>query len=186
MITGIYKLTFGNGSTYIGKSIDIERRWKEHSEKMLCGTAAKNIQNVFNKYGLPNITVLTECHSDHIDLMETYYINQFRPDLNGAKSVYVTGADLQTFCDHMYMLKYSTGTHLRTIIKYSEKDLSKQEELDELKKFLDKERMESSMYDELVAAKEEAEKLREEVEEISYTVAKMETASWWQRLFKTW
>jgi len=34
MISGIYKITNKvNGKVYIGQSVDIERRWKEHRQR---------------------------------------------------------------------------------------------------------------------------------------------------------
>lgn len=77
MTSGIYKLTFSNGSFYIGKSVDVERRWKEHFDKFAKGTAAKNMQYAFDMYGYPNRELLIEVHPDHIDLLEGWAIKLF-------------------------------------------------------------------------------------------------------------
>ena len=87
MTSGIYKLTFRNGDTYIGKSNNIERRWSEHWDKMKRGKAAANMQAAFRRSGEPMGEIMCKCHEDHISLMETYYIRQLRPNLNAAATV---------------------------------------------------------------------------------------------------
>ncbi len=83
MTSGIYKLTFTSGNTYIGKSINIENRWKQHFDKMNKQTAASLMQTEFNAYGYPECDIVFECHDDHIDLVEACFINRVRPKLNG-------------------------------------------------------------------------------------------------------
>lgn len=77
MTSGIYKLTFKDGSIYIGKSSNIDKRWSQHSKAMLKGTHTKKIQEAFAKFGDPKFEVIFECHPDHIDIMEGYFINIF-------------------------------------------------------------------------------------------------------------
>lgn len=50
---GIYKITTKhNNKYYIGSSIDIYKRWKDHMHKLSCNKHANNLlQNVYNKYG---------------------------------------------------------------------------------------------------------------------------------------
>ena len=82
MTSGVYQLTFPGGATYIGKSINIEERWKQHTNKMYKGTAAKNMQAAFNTYGAPMGRILRECHEDHIDVVESCFISRNQPTLN--------------------------------------------------------------------------------------------------------
>ncbi|MFI3219384.1 MAG: GIY-YIG nuclease family protein [Methylococcales bacterium] len=82
MTSGVYQLTFSSGDTYIGKSINIEERWKQHTNKMYKGTAAKNMQAAFNAYGAPMGRILRECHEDHIDVVESCFISRNKPTLN--------------------------------------------------------------------------------------------------------
>lgn len=82
MTTGIYQLTFANGDNYIGKSVDIENRWKQHADKMQKGTAAKPMQDAYRKYGFPNSEILCTCHENHLDIAEAAYINRNKPSLN--------------------------------------------------------------------------------------------------------
>lgn len=77
MISGIYKLTFKDGSFYIGKSSNIDKRWAQHSKAMLKGTHAKKIQEAYYNNGMPKFEIIFECHQDHIDILEGYYINYF-------------------------------------------------------------------------------------------------------------
>jgi len=83
MTSGIYKLTFSNGSFYIGKSINIEERWIQHMNKFCKHSAARLMQQAFDAYGPPRGTIVFECHPDHIDLVEASFINRLKPDLNG-------------------------------------------------------------------------------------------------------
>lgn len=82
-VVGIYKMTNKiNGKIYIGQSIDIEKRIKEHFWK---ATNTKDvsynsaIHQAIRKYGQENFTweVLEECDIDVIDKKETEYIQQY-------------------------------------------------------------------------------------------------------------
>lgn len=102
MTSGVYQLTFSSGDTYIGKSINIEERWKQHYNKFTKGTAAKNMQAAYNRYGAPNGHILVKCHEDHIDVVEACYINRNKPTLNSdrPKDPFpdLTGEQ----CDHLF------------------------------------------------------------------------------------
>lgn len=82
MTSGVYQLTFASGDTYIGKSINIEERWKQHMNKFYKGTAAKPMQAAFNRCGDPTGQILVECHEDHIDVVEACLISRCIPTLN--------------------------------------------------------------------------------------------------------
>lgn len=82
MISGIYKITFPSGKRYIGKSIDVDTRWKQHTDKLRKGDAAKNMQEQWNTYREFIGEVIFECHPDHIDIMESYFIARLNPELN--------------------------------------------------------------------------------------------------------
>lgn len=83
MPSGIYKLTFTDGSFYIGKSISISNRWKQHFDKFIKGKAASNMQRAFDTHGAPNGEILFKCHKDHIDIAEELFVNRLNPPLNG-------------------------------------------------------------------------------------------------------
>jgi len=63
---GIYRLTDAAGRSYIGSSINIERRWRQHA-------------HVFDPTA--NV-VLFRCSEDVLHAMEQRFINLLRPDLN--------------------------------------------------------------------------------------------------------
>ena len=85
MTCGIYKLTFSSGRSYIGKSIDIENRWKQHFDKLRKGTAARPMQEEFSRCGYPDTGILYICHEDHIDIIEETLIYRLNPELNTTK-----------------------------------------------------------------------------------------------------
>lgn len=95
---GVYRLVFKDGSTYIGQSVDIEKRWEEHRIAFNTNKASIKLQSHFNKYGCPvKYEVIIECHKDHLYLLEGYYIWKEKPILNTAipfKNVSVEAADL--------------------------------------------------------------------------------------------
>lgn len=76
MTTGIYKITNKiNQKSYIGQSINIERRFKQHT-KAKFGFA---IHKSFKKYGMDNFAfeVLYECPNEEMNKWETFYITIF-------------------------------------------------------------------------------------------------------------
>lgn len=84
-ICGIYKITNKiNNHAYIGLSIDIERRWKEH-KKMKYRAC---IYDAFIKYGIENFqfTILEECQKDKLNEQEKYWIAYYDTYKNGYNS----------------------------------------------------------------------------------------------------
>lgn len=119
MNSGIYALTWKSGKFYIGKSEDIERRWKEHANSFLKGKHAKAMQEVYNREGPPEYEVLHYVHSDHIDLYEGIIINEHINNadcLNTTKGKAVDIKDKQTLAIHISGLGLeSTAQHMRSI-----------------------------------------------------------------------
>lgn len=82
-ISGIYKITnLVNGKMYIGQSIDIYKRWREHKAISLNKESqAYNypIYCAFRKYGFENFKfeVIEECSTDKLDEKEIYYIEKY-------------------------------------------------------------------------------------------------------------
>lgn len=84
MASGIYKLTFNSGETYVGQAKDFQQRWARHDKEMLQGKHTKLMQAAYCRsgYTLPTKEVLVYCHPDWLDLYEALYIYRLRPPLN--------------------------------------------------------------------------------------------------------
>lgn len=80
-MVGVYKiLNTINGKFYIGSSINIEKRFKQHRAELNKGTHNnKYLQNAWNKYGANNFEfIIVEC-VDNLEILrdrETYYIQK--------------------------------------------------------------------------------------------------------------
>lgn len=80
---GIYKITnLVNNKIYIGQSINIEKRIKEHFWKAECEkdiSYNSALHQAIRKYGKDNFVweVLKECPIDEIDDLERYYIELY-------------------------------------------------------------------------------------------------------------
>jgi group I intron endonuclease len=75
---GVYLLTnLVNGKVYVGQSINIEGRWKDHFHYH---RAPKCLQAAIDKYGADNFKkeVLQECLRDELDEYEIFYIAKYR------------------------------------------------------------------------------------------------------------
>lgn len=88
---GIYKITnTKNNKVYIGKSTDIERRWKEHirHSKDEFTKEKPAIHKAINKYGVNAFIfqVLEECKEDDLNSREMFYIDLY--DSNSKKKGY--------------------------------------------------------------------------------------------------
>lgn len=81
VVCGVYCIeNLINHKKYIGQSIDIYRRWKDHKNK-LNGNRHHNmyLQRAWDKYGKDNFDfyILEKCDISVIDERESYYINKF-------------------------------------------------------------------------------------------------------------
>ena len=123
MASGIYKLTFSSGKYYIGKSLDLETRWKQHFNKFATGKAARPMQLEYDKCGLPKTEVIFDCHKDHIDILEEWLIDQYKgPDmLNTTYPQVERTAELADLINNSHgLLEKSTWDHLHYMEKYQE------------------------------------------------------------------
>ena len=77
MKSGIYKLTWKDGTLYVGQAVDVVVRYRTHLEKMRTGTHTVKVQGVYNRLGDPGCIVLETCHPDHLDLLESIWINHY-------------------------------------------------------------------------------------------------------------
>ena len=92
MTTGIYTLSFtGTDKVYIGQSIDIENRYKSHCTALRCGKSTTKLQEAFNTYGLPSLTILLECSIDELDTNEELAIEIYNSAEGGFNTMYSSG-----------------------------------------------------------------------------------------------
>lgn len=83
--TGIYKITSPSGKIYIGQSIDIDKRWKDHKKHNGIGPKLKNS---YIKYGFDSHIkdTLEECSINQLKEREIYW-KQYYLDLHGWSSM---------------------------------------------------------------------------------------------------
>lgn len=86
-LCGIYKITnMVNGKVYIGQSINIKARWKDHVNTLnRKDSHSILLQRAWNKYGEEHFSfeILELCTEDMLDEMETKYINLYDAHGNG-------------------------------------------------------------------------------------------------------
>lgn len=195
MKSGIYCLTFTNGQKYVGRSIDIERRWQEHAEKLRTGKAAKALQLAFDRYGYPIARILMLCHSDHCDLMESYFICKLQPELNSVGGITVSAAEFEVLEQHAEWLQYSTVEHLNKMMEYeisiaklqndnNEQVKSLEKKIKELDSYIEEERIAADVNNEIKALKQDNIELYQEREELAEKLDRMKSMNLWQRIFK--
>lgn len=80
-ICGIYKITnIVNKKCYIGQSIDIENRWRQHKlQSSWRKQKEKALYRAFIKYGLENFVfeIIEECKRKDLDRREIYWIKKY-------------------------------------------------------------------------------------------------------------
>ena len=106
---------------YIGKSNDIKNRWRQHYDNLVKGKGSSRMQAEFNRYKDYTQEILLECHSDHIDIMETYFINYSNKGmmLNTIFAQPLPPEQYDPILANMGMLKYSTSQHVKAITEQS-------------------------------------------------------------------
>ena len=84
MSIGIYKVTSPSGKTYIGQSVDIERRFKHYANLNNIKGQIK-VYHSMKKYGYENHTfeMIEECTLDELDSREIYWISYYQSNIIG-------------------------------------------------------------------------------------------------------
>lgn len=84
MSIGIYKITSPSGKVYIGKSINIEKRWDVYLKIYGCEQQVK-LFNSLCKYGSINhiFEIIEECSIEQLNEREIYYIKLYDSINNG-------------------------------------------------------------------------------------------------------
>ena len=114
-MTGIYKITCKpNSKVYIGQSVDIKERWKDHIRRLKNNKHDnQHLQNAFNKYGIEAFTfeVIEECERnfDVLNKLEVKYIAKY--DALNRK----VGFNIATGGGNAYSLAGKTPEEIREI-----------------------------------------------------------------------
>lgn len=77
---GIYKITNRiNGKIYIGQSINIKFRWKQHEQEAKGERRNSLLYQAMRKYGLENFSfeVIEECSQENLNEREVYWIDYY-------------------------------------------------------------------------------------------------------------
>jgi len=99
MTTGVYKIVnIVNNKCYIGSSVNIEKRWYFHKERLARNKHhCKYLQNAYNKYGKDCFvyTIVETCSRDRsiILSLEQKYLDSLKPEYNHCK---IAGSPLGT------------------------------------------------------------------------------------------
>ena len=99
-ICGIYKITHReSGKCYIGQSVDVFKRWKEHSNLAVKKKSA--IQNAFVLYGIDKFCfeVLEECSREMLNDREVHWIAYFNSFGKDGYNLTSGGGQAFTFSD---------------------------------------------------------------------------------------
>ena len=82
VICGIYKISNPKGKIYIGRSVNIYKRW--YSYKNLHCSSQPKIYNSLKKYGVSshNFEVLIECNAIELDDLELFFIDLYNSTNN--------------------------------------------------------------------------------------------------------
>lgn len=187
MASGIYRLTFSSGKYYVGKSLDLETRWKQHFNKFATGKAARPMQLEYDRCGLPKTEVIFSCHQDHIDILEEWLIDQLKgPDM--LNTTYPKIERTQEICNLIEvsreLLEFSTWDHLKYILQCQNKIDSAQEAKlqaeQAFEEYKNKGYIIDDDYREMVAL---ANKFKDRYFQHKAELKRLEKLSWWDRLF---
>ena len=99
-MTGIYKITNKlNGHSYIGQSIDIKARWRQHRNSITNMFKNSALISAFRKYGLENFTfeIIELCKVEELNEKEIYYIKKYNTYYDGYNST--LGGDGSQGCE---------------------------------------------------------------------------------------
>jgi group I intron endonuclease len=83
MTCGVYKLIFPNGKIYVGSSLNMENRLREHKRMLNKGVHhSKKLQYAFNKHGMPEFYFVLICRPEDRLMYEQNCMDIWKPDCN--------------------------------------------------------------------------------------------------------
>lgn len=122
MSIGIYKIeNLINSKTYIGQSIDIEKRWSVHKTELNRNYHHNMyLQNAWNKYGEGSFqfSIIEECQIDQLDSREIFWIAKFDSYKNGY-NLTIGGGNTESFSKPIIQFD-CTGKELNRYLSVSE------------------------------------------------------------------
>lgn len=203
MASGIYRLTFSSGKYYVGKSLDIDTRWRQHFNKFATGKAARPMQLEYERCGLPATEVIFRCHKDHIDILEELLIDQLKgPDMLNTTYPEVNRTDEVAILINKSqdLLQLSTLEHIELLHRVEEKitQFRSDKDVAEAKveeyrnngymiteDYVDLVEIATESIQEVEFLEEYCEELAEKLESAETRLTKLSQRNWWQRLMAT-
>ena len=187
MASGIYRLMFSSGKYYVGKSLDLETRWKQHFNKFATGKAARPMQLEYDRCGLPETEVIFSCHRDHIDILEELLIDQLKgPDMLNSTYPQVNPTDeTNTLINKSHdLLQLSTLEHLALLHQVESKITEIREQKQQSDAALEAMRAEGYiMNSDYVEIVDVATELTQQLERKQAELERLQKLSWWDRLW---
>jgi hypothetical protein len=187
MASGIYRLTFSSGKFYIGKSLDLETRWKQHFNKFATGKAARPMQIEYDRCGLPQTEVMYYCHQDHIDIMEEWLIDEYKcGDMLNTTYPKVQRIDeiAELINANNHLMQLCTWDHLKLIANSQTRISQAQQAQDEAEQALEEYKsngyiINQDYLDVVKLANEFKSRMLTRKDEL----VRLSKLSWWDRLF---
>lgn len=124
---GIYKITNKtNGKVYIGQSIDIKKRWKQHINEAKSSRQNTYLYNAMRKYGIDNFSfeIIEECDIKSLNEREIYWIKFYNSFEGEGYNMTPGGSDpIKVNTQELYNL-WDKGLSVGEIVNYYQGTLS--------------------------------------------------------------
>jgi hypothetical protein len=171
----------------VGKSLDLETRWKQHFNKFATGKAARPMQLEYDRCGLPQTEVIFDCHRDHIDILEELLIDQLKgPDMLNTTYPQVNRTDEVSILinNSRDLLNLSTFEHLELLHRVERKITEIREQKQESDDALESMRANGYIIDQDYRdALALTNKFKDRYFEHKRELQRLQKLSWWDRLF---
>lgn len=117
MTCGIYLLRFkGTDRVYIGQSVNIEKRIRQHYNNLRKQKATYKLNEAFSLYGLPDYEILLECSIEELDDSEEEAISIFNSVDNGF-NIYRDTNEAPTYNGYGYGNSKYSQTQILEVIR---------------------------------------------------------------------
>lgn len=102
MTCGIYKLVFsGTNKVYIGQSVNIEKRYKQHICTLRNNEHNHKLQDAYIQFGIPSLEILSECSIEELDEQEDECIDIYN-SVNNGFNIYYTANQAPSYTGYGY------------------------------------------------------------------------------------